>query len=92
MSNDDLSRPNGRDTVPLIQIPSAIRLLDHVHPIKQVLIGSPEVVKLTQHMLDLLRYADLSDWAEPLQMGEPIEITPAPGDVITTLIRYLSIN
>ncbi|MBD2091081.1 hypothetical protein H6F67_14600 [Microcoleus sp. FACHB-1515] len=93
MNNDNLSRRDRRDSRPLIQIPSAVRFRDdRRHPIKHLLIGSPEAVQITQQTLEILRYADLRDWALPLPLGEPFKVAPAPGDVISTLIRYLAIE
>lgn len=91
--NNDTPRRDRRDGRPLIQIPSAVRFPDsRRHPIKHILIGSPEAVRITQHTLEILRYADRRDWAQPLLIEESFEVVPAPGDVISTLIRYLAIE
>ncbi|MBD2088796.1 hypothetical protein H6F67_02830 [Microcoleus sp. FACHB-1515] len=93
MRNDFMSRPNERDGSALLQIPSAFILpQDPRYVIKHVLIGQPVAVDRTILHLQQLRYADATTWARPLAIGEPLSIAPAPGDVISTLIRYFRIE
>jgi len=93
MKSDFLSRPNDRADVPLLQIPSAFRLSqDPRYVVKHVLLGQPIAVDHTIYRLHQLRYAEVHDWARPLAIGEPLLITPAPGDVISVLTRYLRIE
>ncbi|MBD2092521.1 hypothetical protein H6F67_21980 [Microcoleus sp. FACHB-1515] len=88
-----MSRPNERGDTPLLQIPSAFRFPeDSRYVVKHVLIGQPIAVDRTILHLQQLRYADATTWARPLAVGEPLLITPAPGDVISVLTRYLRIE
>jgi hypothetical protein len=62
-------------------------------PIKHLLIGSPPAVRITIHRLHVLRYADASDWSALLPLPDkPIVITPKPGDVMSSLIKYLRLT
>lgn len=93
MQYDFMSRPNERDHSPLLQIPSAFRHpADSRYVVKHVLIGQPIAVDHTIYRLQRLGYADAHEWAPPLPIGEPLLVTPAPGDVISVLTRYLRIE
>jgi hypothetical protein len=40
-----------------------------------------------------LRYADAGDWSTLLPLSDPpIVITPRPGDVMSSLIKYLKLT
>ena len=93
MTSDFLSRPNGRTDLPLLQFPPAFHLpQDPRQPVKHILVGSPVAVQHTIHRLHQLGYAEAIEWARPLRIDEPLHITPAPGDVISVLVRYLRIE
>ena len=93
MTSDFLSRPNGRTDLPLLQFSSAFHLpQDPRQHVKHILIGSPVAVQHTIHRLHQLGYAEAIEWARPLRIDEPLNITPAPGDVISVLVRYLRIE
>ncbi|MBH8565193.1 hypothetical protein I8748_23920 [Nostoc sp. CENA67] len=51
-------------------------------PIKHILIGSPKVVTSTIHYLQVIGYANVNDWSQPQQTGNPDE-------VMSILVRYI---
>jgi hypothetical protein len=59
-------------------------------PVKHLLIGAPPAVRITIHRLHVLGYAEAGDWSTLLALpDQPIVITPKPGDVMSSLIKYL---
>jgi hypothetical protein len=69
-------------------------------PIKHLLIGSPTAIRHTIHRLHNLHYADAGLWSGLLGLGDrsdtaqpqPILITPNPGDAMSILVRYLTLE
>jgi hypothetical protein len=58
-----------------------------------LLIGAPPAVRLTIHQLHVLRYADAGDWSTLLALPDkPIVTMPKPGDVMSSLIKYLKLS
>ncbi|EGJ32785.1 MULTISPECIES: hypothetical protein [Moorena] len=53
--------------------------------IKHILIGSPKTVRMTIYSLYSLGYAQVDEWSTP-------QPTENPGEVISILIRYLSVD
>lgn len=89
----DSSTDSGSDSpapTPTPQISSVIRIAkDRRMPIKHILLGAPIAVQHTTHRLHQLGYAEVNDWAKPLDLKETVNIVPEPGDVISMLVRYL---
>ncbi|MBD2093143.1 hypothetical protein H6F67_25185 [Microcoleus sp. FACHB-1515] len=91
--NIEDSRSNERSDSPTPEIRSTTKIKgDKRTPIKHILIGTPEIVEFTTRRLDQLGYAEAIEWARPLNLNEPLNIVPDPGDVISLLVRYLSIG
>ncbi len=51
--------------------------------IKHTLVGSPNVVKRTIHLLHTIGYAEVGSWSKPVVAGSLGE----SGDVVSVLIR-----
>ncbi|MEH2134328.1 MAG: hypothetical protein V7K86_27690 [Nostoc sp.] len=51
--------------------------------IKHILVGSPNVVKKTIHILHIIGYAEVGSWSKPVIAGSLGE----SGDVVSVLIR-----
>ncbi|MBH8560757.1 hypothetical protein I8748_00790 [Nostoc sp. CENA67] len=51
--------------------------------IKHILVGSPNVVKRTIHLLHTVGYAEVGSWSKPVIAGSLGEL----GDIVTVLIR-----
>lgn len=62
---------------------------DNRTPIKHILIGTPQIVEFTTRRLEQAGYAQAIEWAHPIDLNEPLNIVPDPGDVISLLVRYL---
>lgn len=62
---------------------------DNRTPIKHILIGTPQIVEFTTRRLEQAGYAQAIEWAQPLNLNEPLSIVPDSGDVISLLVRYL---
>lgn len=86
---DFSSAQSGSDS-PTPEIRSTFRPQgDNRTPIKHILIGTPQIVEFTTRRLDQLGYAEAIEWAQPIALGEPLNLVPDPGDVISLLVRYL---
>lgn len=82
-------------------LPAALRIssasapaIAQRQPIKHLLIGAPPIVRLTIHELHVRGYAEATAWSSflPLPLedeGRSLIITPNPGDVMSTLIKYV---
>ncbi|NJL21084.1 MAG: hypothetical protein HC895_10115 [Leptolyngbyaceae cyanobacterium SM1_3_5] len=91
--NTEDSRSIERPDSPTPEIRSTVKIQgDKRTPIKHILIGTPEIVEFTTRRLDQAGYAQAIEWARPLTLNEPLNIVPDPGDVISLLVRYLSIG
>lgn len=89
----DFSSSEGRSDSPTPEIRSTAKLKgDKRTPIKHILIGTPQIVEFTTRRLDRLGYAEAIEWAQPIDLNEPLNLVPAPGDVISLLVRYLRIE
>ena len=56
--------------------------------LRHLVIGSPDSVRTTIHMLHVLRYAEQATWSQLLTIPESgILITPEQGQVMSYLIR-----
>ncbi|MEB3151490.1 MAG: hypothetical protein VKL60_21040 [Sphaerospermopsis sp.] len=51
--------------------------------IKHILVGSPELVKRTIHILHTIGYAEVRSWSKPVTAGNLGE----SGDVVSVLIK-----
>ncbi|MBD2092130.1 hypothetical protein H6F67_19970 [Microcoleus sp. FACHB-1515] len=90
MNDFDSSSTGGESASPTPEIRSTPKIKgDNRTPIKHILIGTPQVVEFTMRRLDQLGYVDAIEWAQPLNLNEPLNIVPEPGDVISLLVRYL---
>lgn len=89
MTTSDDSAQKRNDS-PTQQIQSTQKIPgDNRTPIKHILIGTPQIVQFTTRRLEQAGYAQALDWAMPLDLNEPLNIVPDPGDVISLLVRYL---
>jgi hypothetical protein len=58
-------------------------------PIRHLLIGSPEIVRLTIHQLHNLRYAEAGLWSPAIALsGDQLTLTLNPNEVMRVLVRY----
>ena len=58
-------------------------------PLRHILIGSPAVVRQTIHLLHTLHYVETVLWSPIMTTEEPLIITPAQGEAMSLLRRYL---
>jgi hypothetical protein len=58
-------------------------------PIRHLLIGSPEIVRLTIHQLHNLRYAEAGLWSPAIALSSnQLTLTLNPNEVMRVLVRY----
>ncbi|MEM8504410.1 MAG: hypothetical protein AAF716_14810 [Cyanobacteria bacterium P01_D01_bin.1] len=73
------------DLSPLTPLPS--------HPgrayIRHILLGNPEAVQQTIHLLHTLRYTETVLWSRAIAIQDPLVIPPAPGEVISLLRKQV---
>lgn len=90
MNKTDDSRSNERSDLPTQEIRSTTRPKgDKRTPIKHILIGTPQIVEFTTRRLEQVGYAQAIEWAQAIDLTEPLNLVPDPGDVISLLVRYL---
>ncbi|WP_214662593.1 hypothetical protein [Amazonocrinis nigriterrae] len=65
--------------------PSPEKPLRKREPIKHLLIGSPKAVTSTIHLLQMIGYANVGDWS-------PLQLTGNPDEVMSILIRQISVS
>ncbi|MGB3297191.1 MAG: hypothetical protein WBA76_02900 [Phormidesmis sp.] len=58
-------------------------------PLRHILLGSPAAIRQTIHLLHTLSYAETVLWSPILTTEEPLIITPAQGEAMSLLKRYL---
>ncbi len=58
-------------------------------PLRHILLGSPAAVRQTIHLLHVLNYAETVLWSPILAIEEPLIITPAQGEAMSLLQKYL---
>ncbi|MGB7249234.1 MAG: hypothetical protein WBC73_09870 [Phormidesmis sp.] len=73
--------------VPLPQLVSSSRAPGE--SVRHVLLGSPEAVRQTIHLLHTLHYSEPILWSPVLAITEPMTITPAQGEAISLLRKHL---
>ncbi|MBD2088570.1 hypothetical protein H6F67_01635 [Microcoleus sp. FACHB-1515] len=89
MNTSDYSASERNDSV-TPQIRSTAKIPgDNRTPIKHILIGTPQIVEFTTRRLEQAGYAQAIEWAQPLDLNEPLNLVPDPGDVISLLVRYM---
>ena len=57
--------------------------------IRHILLGSPEAVQQTIHLLHRLRYCETGLWSPVLTVVGPVVITPAQGEAMSLLRRQV---
>ncbi|MGC1308234.1 MAG: hypothetical protein WA885_13485 [Phormidesmis sp.] len=57
--------------------------------VRHILLGSPEAVRQTIHLLHTLRYSETLLWSRAIAIQEPLVIPPAPGEVISLLQKQV---
>lgn len=55
--------------------------------VRHILLGSPEAVRQTIHLLHTLRYAEVGLWSPVMNMRETLKIAPTPGEAMSLLRR-----
>ena len=58
-------------------------------PLRHILLGSPAAVRQTIHLLHTLNYSETVLWSPILAIEEPLIITPAQGEAMSLLRKYL---
>lgn len=53
--------------------------------IRHILLGSPEAIRQTIHLLHTLRYAETILWTPVVAIDEPLTISPAQGEAMSLL-------
>lgn len=73
------------DLSPLTPLPS--------HPsrsyVRHILLGNPEAVQQTIHLLHTLRYTETVLWSRAIAIQDPLVIPPASGEVISLLRKQV---
>ena len=57
--------------------------------IRHILLGSPEAVRQTIHLLHTLHYVETVLWSPVIAIAEPLVISPAQGEAISLLRKPL---
>ena len=57
--------------------------------LRHILLGSPGAVRQTIHLLHTLHYAETVLWSPAIAIEEPLIITPAQGEAISLLRRWV---
>ena len=57
--------------------------------LRHILLGQPEDVRQTIHLLHTLRYAETVLWSPIMSVEEPLTIAPVPGEAISLLRRWI---
>ncbi len=57
--------------------------------LRHILLGHPEDVRQTIHLLHTLRYAETVLWSPIMTVAEPLVIAPAPGEAISLLRKLV---
>ena len=61
--------------------------------VRHLILGSPEGVRSTIHMLHVLNYAEQATWSKLLTIPESgLLITPEQGEVFSYLLRYRQLS
>ena len=58
-------------------------------PLRHILLGSPAAVRQTIHLLHTLYYAETVLWSPIMTTEERLIITPAQGEAMSLLRKYL---
>jgi hypothetical protein len=62
-------------------------------PLRHLLLGSPQLVSRTIHQLHVLRFAEARSWSHQLKIPDhDLLVTPYDGEVLSILVRYLSVE
>ena len=57
--------------------------------VRHILLGHPEAVRQTIHLLHTLRYADALLWSRAITLADPLVLPPTPGEVISLLRKQV---
>ncbi len=57
--------------------------------VRHILLGSPDAVRQTIHLLHTLHYSETILWSPVMAIAEPMTITPAQGEAISLLRKHL---
>lgn len=57
--------------------------------IRHILLGEPDAIRQTIHLLHSLHYTETILWSPVLTIDEPLIITPAQGEAISLLRKLL---
>ncbi|MEM8503857.1 MAG: hypothetical protein AAF716_11970 [Cyanobacteria bacterium P01_D01_bin.1] len=57
--------------------------------IRHILLGKPEAIRQTIHLLHTLHYTETILWSPVLTIEEPLVITPAQGEAMSLLRKQL---
>ena len=57
--------------------------------IRHILLGSPEAIRQTIHLLHTLRYTETILWSPVLAIAESLVITPAQGEAFSLLKKQI---
>jgi hypothetical protein len=88
LTTESLSPTAGLPTPAPTPEPNGIPRGDR-EPIRHLLIGSPEIVRLTIHQLHNLRYAEAGLWSPAIALsGDQLTLTLNPNEVMRVLVRY----
>ena len=81
------------DQPTLAPLPALARITpvesDSRKPLRHILLGSPAAVRQAIHLLHILHYAETVLWSPIMTTEEPLIITPAQGEAVSLLRRYL---
>ncbi len=58
-------------------------------PIRHILLGDPDAIRQTIHLLHTLHYTETVLWSPVLMVDEPLVITPAQGEAMSLLRKLL---
>ena len=86
--NAQMSVGRGSEVTLASGVPEGVgRKGDRPEAVRHILLGSPEAVRQTIHLLHTLRYAETVLWSPVLTVEEPLVIPPARNEAMSLLRR-----
>lgn len=89
----------GQPLTPTLALPTEINLnpLPQLAPVgtaaresvRHILLGSPDAIRQTIHLLHTLHYIETILWSPVLSITEPMIITPAQAEAISLVRKHL---
>ena len=87
----------GQPLTPTLTLPGELNPLPQLAPVgtapgeslRHILLGSPDAIRQTIHLLHTLHYIETILWSPVLSITEPMVITPAQAEAISLVRKQL---